>query len=95
MVELQSSEFPPKPIGVQARPFPIPFSAAAFSPDGGRLLTWQAAPVHRLALPRLWDLRTQAMLWKTDLGGVKAGAFSPDGGKIAVVIDRSWVGQGF
>jgi hypothetical protein len=59
------------------------------------LLTWQATPLHRQAVPRLWDLRTQALLWKTDLGGVKAGAFSPDGSKIAVITDAAWVGQGF
>jgi len=94
-VDLMSDGFPPKRIGLQPRKSPVRFSAAAFSPDGERLLTWQATPLPRQNVPRLWDLRTQAMLWKSDLGGVKTAAFSPDGSKIALITDRAWVGQGF
>ena len=40
-LELKSNEPPPTVIGLQEQSSRIQFSAAAFSPDGGRVLTWQ------------------------------------------------------
>ena len=90
MVLMTSDTFPGRPLGYFPRSFTIRFSAAAFSPDGNRLLTWMDRPYGIPDVLRLWDLRTRTVLWKSKLTLVKAAAFSPDGARIAVIPDNLW-----